>query len=88
MEIANKNTDKCKLLERISALEFVIADLKLFLDTHPAEKEALDAYRAYVEEVKELRTQYTAFYGPLQAENYEPETCWTWIDNPWPWDKQ
>lgn len=88
MEIANKISDRCTLSEKISALEFVLADLKLFLDTHPTEKDALEAYRKYVKEVAELRTQYTAFYGPLQAENYEPEAHWKWIDNPWPWDKQ
>lgn len=88
MEIANKNTDRCRLLEKISALEFVLADLKLFLDTHPTEKDALTTYGKYVNEVKELRTQYTAFYGPLQAEDYDPEACWTWINDPWPWNKQ
>lgn len=88
MEIANKNTDRCKLLEKISVLEFVIADLKLFLDTHPNEQEALNAYGKYVDEVRELRTQYTAFYGPLQAEDYVPEANWAWINDPWPWDIQ
>ena len=88
MENVTSNREREELLEQISALEFVLQDLKLFLDTHPCNQEALKIYREYVQKARELRTQYTAFYGPLMAENYEPENYWAWINNPWPWNSK
>ena len=73
MENNNNSSQREELLEQISALEFVIADLKLFLDTHPCNQEVLKVYREYVQQSKELREKFTAFYGPLMAETYEPE---------------
>lgn len=86
MENSASNKEREELLEEISALEFVIADLKLFLDTHPCDQDVLKIYSEYVRQVKELRAQFTAFYGPLMAESYEPEDHWAWINEPWPWN--
>ncbi len=80
--------ERRELLEQISAIEFVIADLKLFLDTHPCDADALKLYKDQVQKVKDLREKYVAFYGPLMAECYEPDKTWAWIDDPWPWNKQ
>lgn len=88
MENVTQNKEREELLEQISALEFVLTDLKLFLNTHPCNREVLKVYSEYVRQARELRDQYTAFYGPLMAENYEPEDYWAWINNPWPWDAQ
>ncbi len=84
---ASNIPSRCELIEALSAHEFVIADLKLFLDTHPCDSDALSAYRKCVKEAGELRTRYEAFYGPLQAESYQPDESWAWICNPWPWDR-
>ncbi|MBP3347585.1 MAG: spore coat protein CotJB [Clostridia bacterium] len=84
----NKTNDRKCLLEEISAIEFLLQDLKLYLDTHCHDSRALELYRDNVSHAKELKTRYTAFYGPLNAENYQPEDCWGWTDGPWPWDKQ
>ena len=67
MENNNNSSQREELLEQISALEFVIADLKLFLDTHPCNQEVLKVYGEYVRQSKELREKFTAFYGPLMA---------------------
>lgn len=75
------------LLQKISAVCFVVQDLKLFLDTHPENAEAMRLYGDYVREAKKLKERYTAFYGPLMAETFEPDGEWKWIDDPWPWDK-
>ena len=76
-----------ELLNKISAVCFVVQDLKLFLDTHPCNEDAIKLYGDYVKEAKKLKEKYTAFYGPLMAEQYEPDDGWKWIDGPWPWDK-
>ena len=74
-----------KLLEQIMAYDFVMTDLNLYLNTHPSDENALKDYRACLEESDKLRSTYTKKYGPLSP-RYFPEKCWTWIDDPWPWE--
>ncbi len=81
-----KNKSKDELLDELSAVCFVVQDIKLFLDTHPCDKDMISMYREYVAQSKQLKQQYEAFYGPLVAETYEPEEKWRWIDDPWPWE--
>ncbi len=86
--MSDQNTNrvnKQELLDRIYALDFAISDLKLFLDTHPCNEEALSLYRKWVEENTSLKETYTAFFGPLMAETYVPGNYWAWIEDPWPW---
>lgn len=75
-----------ELLDWINVVSFAVDDVKLFLDTHPHNKEALE----YFEEFKEQRVQalkeYAKYYGPLTIDTTcTPAECWAWIDEPWPW---
>ena len=36
--------DRCQLLQQINEISFVVNDLNLFLDTHPTDGQALDAF--------------------------------------------
>ncbi|MCB7059768.1 spore coat protein CotJB, partial [Eggerthella lenta] len=36
--------DRCQLLKQINETSFVVNDLNLYLDTHPLDKDALDAF--------------------------------------------
>ncbi len=61
------NMSECLLMEHIQAISFAIDDLRLFLDTHPCDKEAL----AYMKILMKIRHQavmaYTKKYGPLYS---------------------
>ena len=77
---------RSELLEWINIVSFAVDDVKLFLDTHPCNMEALE----YFEEFKKQRVQalkeYAKYYGPLTV--YTASPCsdnWTWIQEPWPW---
>ena len=35
----------------------------------------------------ELKKKYESLYSPLCIENVTSTSKWTWINNPWPWDK-
>ena len=35
----------------------------------------------------ELKNKYENVYGPLCVKDVVSSDKWTWIDNPWPWDK-
>lgn len=76
----------CKQI--IDQASFAIDDCKLFLDTHPYCREALD----YYEEMKRIRKQawkeYTRNYGPLSAYDVTPDNEWMWNQQPWPWERE
>ncbi len=76
-----------QLLQEITALDFYIIDMHLFLDTHPDETEAIEVYNNCVKRVRELREQYNRQYGMLLANMSTSEAPWQWIENPWPWQK-
>lgn len=75
------------MLKRITELDFFIIDIHLYLNTHPADTEAIGLYNNYVMQVKQLREEYNAQYGMLLANNSTSKMPWQWIDNPWPWQK-
>ena len=56
---------------------FMLWELRLYLNTHPNDKEALALFRQLAE--KTCDTYATAFL---------PEACgrWAWVDDPWPWE--
>lgn len=75
-----------ELLQRIQTISFAMEDVKLYLDTHLADKAALEYYEAY----KKIRTkavnQYNHFFGPLDSYNVKREDMWIWNARPWPWE--
>ena len=76
-----------QLLQKITALDFYIIDIHLYLNTHPDDNEALMLYNECVTQVKQLREEYSNSYGMLLANNSTSKQPWQWIDNPWPWQK-
>lgn len=74
-------------LRKLTALDFYLIDLNLYLNTHPGDREALMKYNEVIKEAGQLRDEYQRQFGMLSpaAESKYP---WQWIDNPWPWQKQ
>ena len=52
-------------------------ELRLYLNTHPCDQEALALFR-------QLREKAECTY----AEAFLPKDCarWAWTDDPWPWE--
>lgn len=77
-----------ELLDWINVVSFAVDDVKLFLDTHPFDEEAL----RYFDEFKKQRVQalkeYAKNYGPLTLDT-AAESCdrWRWVQEPWPWQE-
>jgi len=74
------------LMERISEVSFVMDDLRLFLDTHPCDQDALCMYREYSMMRAELVAQYTSMYGPMSSYGICECAEWNWTQYPWPWE--
>jgi spore coat protein JB len=74
-------------LGELQALEFVLLELGLYLDTHQADEEAFALFQQYAALEKAGREKYESLYGPLfQSATAGQKAFSTWIKNPWPWD--
>lgn len=80
--------DKYELLGRIRELEFVEVDLNLFLDNHPDNKQAINDYNMFSEKLAALKSKYEETYGTLcNFGNGKNCSSFTWVEEPWPWEK-
>lgn len=81
-----RNVVNCQLSE-LQALEFVLVELGLYLDTHQGDTEAFALYQKYAEMEKAAREQYEAAHGPLFQTSTAKAKSWeSWIKDPWPWN--
>ena len=75
-----------ELMRKLSASQFAMWELHMYLDTHPTDKEAMSLYRKYENKTKQLREDYESMYGPISYSS--SETAADWLKSPWPWDVQ
>ena len=76
------NTALCELM----ALDFAVAELGLYLDTHKEDQEAFALYQNYVALYREGKEKYEKQYGPLEQSSAARGSSYNWLENPWPWD--
>lgn len=57
--------DKEGLLRKIDSVSFMVTDLSLYLDTHPNDANAAEAFRNYRKERKELLKEFETNFYPL-----------------------
>lgn len=75
-----------QMLEEIQAVDFVITELVLYLDTHPTDNLAISQYNQYSQYSKQIKEKFEAIFGPLQQRNTtQTNEQWTWNEGPWPW---
>ena len=76
-------------LAELQALEFVLVELGLYLDTHQGDAEAFELYKQYAAMEKEAREKYEAMNGPVtQMATANAKTWAAWLSEPWPWNYQ
>lgn len=73
-------------LAELQALEFVLIELGLYLDTHQDDKEAFALFQKYAAMEKEGRERYEAMHGPLTQTAAAKSDCYSWLSDPWPWN--
>ena len=56
---------KKELLDWINVVSFAVDDVKLFLDTHPYDEEALQYYEKKKKQRVQAMKEYAKYYGPL-----------------------
>ncbi len=74
-------------LAELQALEFVLVELAIYLDTHQGDGEAFELYKQYATMEKEARERYESMHGPLMHRGVMNEKTWaSWLKDPWPWN--
>ncbi|MHC1723964.1 MAG: spore coat protein CotJB [Aminipila sp.] len=77
-----------ELMRRVQMLSFVLVDAGLYLDTHPTDKAALNFFNKYNALYMSARAEYEKSYGPLNIAGTNDTNSWSWIDEPWPWQRE
>lgn len=76
-------------LGELQALEFVLVELGLYLDTHQGDSEAFELYRQYAAMEQQARSAYEAMHGPVTQFATAGSKNWNaWLNDPWPWNYQ
>ncbi len=92
--LGNSQEQKCgaKLTE-IQKVSFVADDLRLYLDTHPDDPDALSMLKTVLGQRKRMLSEFAAEFYPLtmdcMAEGCQKDTastCYCWAEGPAPWE--
>ncbi len=73
-------------LHELQAMGFAVQELALYLDTHRDDREALSLYREYQKLYHRCCEEYSKKHGPLNHMQESSHECYTWLDDPWPWE--
>ena len=73
-------------LEELQAVDFLLVELVLYLDTHNDDVSALNQFNKYAQYKNQLRADFEKKYGALQGTgNSYTDEQWSWGTKPWPW---
>ncbi len=81
-------SEKEEALRKISAVDFAIHDIELFLDSHRENKKATELLKQYRKWREELVAEYEQKYGDFVTcvKDVKARTPWSWTNGPWPWE--
>ena len=88
MNLVNKPADLSTPLCELMALDFVIRELNLYLDTHPDDREAFETLQKCIRMRAEGHKRYTEQYGPVTVSDLACADVYDWLDAPWPWQPE
>lgn len=72
-------------MTELQALEFVVQELALYLDTHPDDAEAFALFQQFTALEKAANADYAKANGPLLREQAALDKTYTWLKSAWPW---
>jgi len=79
-------TEQQNMMRRLQVQNFVLDDIRLYLDTHPDDQNALEYYQKYRHLRERTVAEYVERFGPINSLQVESDSRWTWVDGPWPWE--
>ena len=85
--VAKNNREK--LLLEIMQNAFYAHELNLYLDIYPNDRDMLNLFNQYRQELNNVMEEYQQKYGPiLLNSNANSKYPFTWINSPWPWENK
>lgn len=73
-------------LAELQAMEFVLTELGMYLDTHSDDAEAFAMFQEYAALEQEGRKRYEAMFGPVTQQAAAGFDSYVWLQDPWPWE--
>lgn len=73
------------MLRRLSAAQFAVWELHMYLNTHSNDKKALEMYKKHLEHFNELKREFEDNFGPLTIGD---GSAAEWLQDPWPWEAE
>ena len=81
------NAEQAAMMLRLQQLGLTLDDLRIYLDTHLYDTNAIARYNATAEEYHALHQEYRQRFTPLrQGDPSNSETEWAWGNSDFPWD--
>lgn len=86
--------NRAQLLKEIQEISFTVNDLTLYLDTHPSDAVAFNAFSQANLKRKEFMQKFALEFEPLTTDCISPDSSqktnchFPWSDGPLPWDNQ
>ncbi|KGR90955.1 hypothetical protein CD30_08665 [Ureibacillus massiliensis 4400831 = CIP 108448 = CCUG 49529] len=75
-----------QLLEELQAIDFVLVELNLYLNTHPHDLEAIKQFNETAQQSMRLKVEFEKKFGPLMNFGKSFSSYpWNVDDTPWPW---
>lgn len=68
------------------AIDFVVHELGLYLDTHAEDEEAFAVFQSFLAMRKEAHRRYRDLCGPIMKSDLLGADRFSWLNDPWPWD--
>ena len=85
---ADSDKERRQLLYEINKVDFVLKELNLYLDTHPYDQQAMEAFKHYNMAKTKMVQEYTEKYGPLVLSILDMDCReWKWATQDWPWER-
>ncbi len=85
MNVINPDLPSTPMTEMM-AIDFVVHELGLYLDTHAEDEEAFALFQSFLAMQKEARRRMIELCGPLKKTELLGADRYTWLHDPWPWD--
>ena len=84
--MANTKEKSGTALHELQALDFAVAELGLYLDTHADDTEAAELFNEYVESYQMAMQQYQQNDRALTQKDAAQSGRYAWLEGPWPWE--
>ena len=85
MNVVNPDLPATPMTEMM-AIDFVVDELELYLDTHTEDEEAFALYQTMLALQQEARERYVRRCGPISQSDMLGAESYTWLSGPWPWE--